>query len=156
MCGEDGAMHADSIACSRVLARFVIRRRSMSIAASFFARDARALRSTFLAGSFFAISAVASAQSTYFTAAATGSQETPANTSTAVGGGCLVLDQTAHRLSYSFAFSGLSSAETAAHIHCCAPPGQSAGVLFPLPLGSPISGSFATTPSQETSILANL
>lgn len=129
----------------------------MFTAAHIFARNARALRSTFLLGSFLAIGgAVASAQSTYFAVTMTGAQETPPNASTGTGGGCLVLDQTAHRLMYNLSFSGLSSAENAAHIHCCAAPGSAGGILFPLPLGTPISGFFPTTPSQEANFLNNL
>jgi hypothetical protein len=120
-------------------------------------RNARALRSMLLAGSFLVAGAsFASAQSTYFALTLSGASEVPPNTSTATGGGCLVLDQTAHKLFYSISFSGLAAAQTDAHIHCCAPAGMSAGVMFPLPLGSPISGFFSTTPTQENNILNGL
>jgi hypothetical protein len=120
-------------------------------------RNLRRLRSFLLAGSFLAIGSVlASAQSTYFLVTMTGAQETPPNASAATGGGCIVLDQTAHKLHYNLSFSGLSAAESDAHIHCCAVAGQAGGVLFPLPLGTPISGVFTTTPAQETNILNGL
>jgi len=120
-------------------------------------RQARAARSFLLAASFVAFgSALASAQSTYFALTLSGAAETPPNTSTATGGGCLVLDQAAHKLHYSISFTGLTAPQSDAHIHCCAPAGTAAGVLFPLPLGTPITGVFTTTPAQETNLLNGL
>lgn len=78
-----------------------------------------------------------------------GAQEVPPNASPATGSGFMILDQTAHTLFYSLSFSGLVAPQTDAHIHGFAPPATSAGVPFPLPLGSPISGSFATNATQE-------
>lgn len=48
----------------------------------------------------------------------------------------------------SLSFSGLTSPQTAAHIHGLAPPGQNAPVVFPLPLGQVNNLSFTITPEQ--------
>jgi len=64
------------------------------------------------------------------------------------GSATLVLDDVANTLDVSLTFSGLLSATTNAHIHCCAPPGMSAGVIIPFvppfPLGG-TSGSMTNT-----------
>jgi len=86
-----------------------------------------------------------------------GAQETPANASPGTGSGTFVLDTTAHTLSYNVTFSGLSLAETAAHIHCCAPPGTAAGVKWPLPLGSPKIGTIiGLLAADEANVQAGL
>jgi uncharacterized repeat protein (TIGR01451 family) len=71
-----------------------------------------------------------------FTANLNSAQETPPNNSTATGTATLLLsadEKTAH---VSLNFAGLSSAETAAHIHGPAAPGVMGNILFPLPNGS--------------------
>ena len=85
----------------------------------------------------------------WFVADLTGAQEVPPNLSTATGRAVLVYDDVTKVLSYEVTFSGLSSAETAAHIHGPAPPGISAAVLFALPPGSPKVGSVLLNPTQE-------
>jgi hypothetical protein len=45
----------------------------------------------------------------------------------------VVLDTTAQTLEINVTFSGLKSADTAAHIHCCAPLGTNAGVATTVP-----------------------
>lgn len=96
------------------------------------------------------------AQQIYLTATIDAGQETPPNSSTATGSACLVLDTAAHTLTYTIEFSGLSSAETLAHIHGFAAPGATAPPLFNLALGSPITGSETTTTTEEQSIIAGL
>ena len=59
------------------------------------------------------------------------------------GCGRFVIDTAANTLGYSIAFSGLSAAETAAHIHGAAPPGVNAGVKFGLGVGNPKTGVWA-------------
>jgi hypothetical protein len=71
-----------------------------------------------------------------FTATLNGSQETPPNNSTAAGTATLLLSPDEKTALVSLNFNGLSSAETAAHIHGPAPPGTAGAVLFPLPNGS--------------------
>lgn len=78
------------------------------------------------------------------------SQEVPLNASPAKGSANLSYDTFSRILSYNISFSGLSGAEIAAHIHGPALAGVNAGVLFPLPLGSPVAGTVGPlTPTQE-------
>jgi CHRD domain len=61
-----------------------------------------------------------------------------------------VLDTTAQSLLINATFSGLTSTDTAAHIHCCAPLGINAGVATTVPsfAGFPLgvtAGSFSAT-----------
>ena len=54
-----------------------------------------------------------------------GPAENPANGSTATGHAVVTIDVIAHTLRVEVVFAGLSSGNTAAHIHCCiAPPGN--------------------------------
>ena len=71
------------------------------------------------------------------------------------GSATLVLDDVANTLDVSLTFSGLLAATTNAHIHCCAPPGMSAGVIIPFvppfPLGvtsGSMMNTFAITAAQ--------
>jgi hypothetical protein len=91
-----------------------------------------------------------------YTATINGLQETPPNGSPATGSATLSLDG-AKILSFNIAYSGLTGTETAAHIHCCAPPGTAAGVLFGLPAGNPKIGSIGPlTATQEANLNAGL
>jgi hypothetical protein len=85
------------------------------------------------------IAGAASAQD--FKADLDGIQEVPPNSSPGTGRACFSLDPVTLELSYDISFSGLIGVETAAHIHGPAPVGQNAGVVFPLPLGSPKLGT---------------
>jgi hypothetical protein len=76
--------------------------------------------------------------------------------STAAGIGLLALDIATDRLGYDFRFAGLTSAETAAHIHGFAPPGANAGVLLPLLAGSPKLGVWNYPAADEGNILNGL
>ena len=71
-----------------------------------------------------------------FTANLNSAQETPPNNSTATGTATLLLSPDEKTARVSLNFTGLSSAETAAHIHGPAAPGVVGNVLFPLPNGS--------------------
>lgn len=62
-----------------------------------------------------------------------GASEIPPTASTATGEATVVLDPTAQTLQLNVSFSGLSSPDIAAHIHCCAPPGTNAGVATTVP-----------------------
>jgi glucose/arabinose dehydrogenase len=70
-----------------------------------------------------------------FAATLNGSQETPPNSSTAVGRAALVLSPDEKSARLSLVFNGLSSTQTDAHVHGPAPPGVSASPVVPLPLG---------------------
>ncbi|MGI8905345.1 MAG: CHRD domain-containing protein [Candidatus Sumerlaeaceae bacterium] len=83
-----------------------------------------------------------------------GVQETPATTSTAVGTARFTVDVPGSKLYYFLDFAGLSTTETAAHIHGPADPGTSASAVFGLALGTPKSGNVTLTPTQLSDILA--
>jgi hypothetical protein len=100
------------------------------------------------------LAGTASAQN--FTATIDALQETPPNASPATGSATLVLNTAANTLSYNIVYSGLTAAETAAHIHGFAAPGVPAGVLHPLPAANPKIGVWNYMEAQEASILAGL
>lgn len=70
-----------------------------------------------------------------FVATLTGAQEVPPNSSTATGTATVLLSPDEKTARVAVRFSGLSSAQTDAHIHGPAPAGVSGAVVFPLPLG---------------------
>ena len=59
--------------------------------------------------------------------------EVPANNSPGTGLATIILDPMAQTLQVNATFSGLTSNDVAAHIHCCAPLGTNAGVATTLP-----------------------
>src|SRR5437660_546864 len=89
-----------------------------------------------------------------FQAVLTGSQENPANASTATGFGTVVLSADQTTITVNESWSGLSAPATASHIHGPAAPGVNATVLFPFsPVPNATSGSiaekvFSITPTQ--------
>lgn len=85
-----------------------------------------------------------------------GANETPPVATTATGRGDYTVNTFSHTIKYNISFSGLSSAEILAHIHGPAAIGSAGPIMFSLPLGSPISGSFATTAAQEGTLLGSL
>ncbi len=82
-----------------------------------------------------------------------GGQEVPAVATGATGFALFNIDPVANNLSYYINYGGLGSAETAAHFHGTALPGTNAGVLFPLPAGSPKVGTWNYPEAQEQNIL---
>jgi hypothetical protein len=84
----------------------------------------------------------------------TGDQEVPPNASTAVGSARFEVDTCANTLRYRIAYSCLTSAETAAHIHGPAGPGVNAGVVHPLPAGNPKVGVWNYPEAAEADILS--
>jgi len=95
----------------------------------------------------------ASAQLAYYSVIDGSQDGTP---STATGTGLYVIDTAANTLDYTITFSGLTSAETAAHFHGPAPPGTPAGIAFPLGTGSPKVGTWNYEEGREADILAGL
>ena len=79
-----------------------------------------------------------------FVASMNGASETPPNNSPASGNALVTLS--GNTLTVFETFSGLTAPATAAHIHCCAPPGVAAPVVVPF-TGFPnaTSGSFTET-----------
>jgi hypothetical protein len=101
------------------------------------------------------VAGAASAQD--FKADIDATQEVPSNNSPGSGTGCFTLDPITLELSFDISFSGLTGVETAAHIHGPALPGQNAGVVFPLPLGSPKLGTVGPlTAAQVTDLTDGL
>ena len=60
-------------------------------------------------------------------------ENNPADTSTATGLATIILDPAAQTIQINATFSGLTSNDVAAHIHCCMPFGTNAGVATTLP-----------------------
>ncbi len=85
-----------------------------------------------------------------------GAQETPPNGSTGTGTGLFLIDTATNTLFYYIAYSGLGSAELAAHIHGYAPAGVPGGVEHVLPLGTPKIGAWNYAEPDEADILAGL
>ena len=56
-----------------------------------------------------------------YTAALSGPNESPANTSPGTGFATVIFDSVAHTLAVTVDFSGLEGTTTASHIHCCTP-----------------------------------
>ena len=83
-----------------------------------------------------------------FVATLNGAQEVPPTNSTATGTATLMLtpEETSARVSLNF--SGLSSPQTAAHIHGPGAPGVTAPILFPLPDGQVTDFQIALIPDQ--------
>jgi len=95
-----------------------------------------------------AIYEIKSKPSTIFYANLNGAQEVPPTNSTATGAATLVLSPDETTATLSLNFSGLSSAQTDAHIHGPAQVGVTAGVLFPLPAGQINDFRINLTPAQ--------
>lgn len=78
-----------------------------------------------------------------------GANEVPPVASPGTGLAAVVLDPTAQTIQINATFSGLTSTDNAAHIHCCAPLGTNAGVATTVPAfpGFPLgvtSGSYSS------------
>ena len=85
-----------------------------------------------------------------------GAQEVPASGSPATGTIRMLVDTSSNTLTYQITVTGLTGVESAAHIHGPAAPGVNAGVLYPLPLGSPKVGTINYLESEEAAILSGL
>jgi hypothetical protein len=94
-----------------------------------------------------------------FVANLNGAQEPSA--STATGFGTVLLNDAQTSITVDESWTGLiGGPATVSHIHCCAPPGSNAGVLFPFSgvpnatAGAIPEQTFSITPSQVTALLA--
>lgn len=84
-----------------------------------------------------------------FVGSLAGANEVPTVASPGTGSATVVLDSTAQTIRVNATFSGLTSNDVAAHIHCCAPLGTNAGVATTVPAfpGFPLgvtSGSYSS------------
>ncbi|MEO7971238.1 MAG: PQQ-dependent sugar dehydrogenase, partial [bacterium] len=87
-------------------------------------------------------------QPALYVAQLNGAQEVPPNNSTANGTATLLLNPDEKTARVSLNFSGLSSAETVAHVHGPGAAGVIAPVLFPLPQGEFSDFEITLTPSD--------
>jgi CHRD domain-containing protein/flagellar hook capping protein FlgD len=83
-------------------------------------------------------------------------QETPPLPVGPLGAGRFVIDTDANTVTYRIVFSGLTSAESQAHIHGFVGPGTPGGVLVALPAGNPKVGVWNYAEGDEANILAGL
>jgi uncharacterized repeat protein (TIGR01451 family) len=83
-----------------------------------------------------AVYEISGKQPALFVANLNGAQETPPNNSTATGTATVLLSPDEQTARVSLNFSGLTSAQTNAHIHGPAAPGVAGNILFPLPNGN--------------------
>ncbi|HEX6730483.1 MAG TPA: CHRD domain-containing protein, partial [Pyrinomonadaceae bacterium] len=95
-----------------------------------------------------AVYEIKSKQSTLFVASLDGAQEVPPTNSTGTGTATLLLSPDEKTARVSLNFSGLTSTQTAAHIHGPAPVGVSGPVLFPLPNGQVTDFEISLGPGQ--------
>ncbi|MCB9852541.1 MAG: CHRD domain-containing protein [Phycisphaerales bacterium] len=89
-------------------------------------------------------------------ATATHTPTPPAAPATGGGSGSFFLDHGTGVLSYNFSFSGISSAETIAHIHGPAAPGVNGPVVYSLPAGSTKIGSIVLTDPGSYPVAAQI
>ncbi|HBB97153.1 MAG TPA: hypothetical protein DC054_17385 [Blastocatellia bacterium] len=99
-----------------------------------------------------AVYEISGKQPTLFVANLTAAQETPATNSTGAGTATILLspDETTARVSLNF--SGLTSAQTDAHIHGPAAPGVIGPILFPLPNGNVSDFLISLTPTDVSNL----
>ena len=97
----------------------------------------------------------ASAQRT-FHATLDGAQEVPPNASPATGTGTVTLNAAETQITVSLNFTGLTGAQTDAHIHGPAARGASASPMIGLPTGTITNQIFAISPTQVTALKAGL
>ena len=84
-----------------------------------------------------------SASAQNYVAHLSGANEVPPRATPATGLACFTLEDDGVYifLNYELSFSGLTAAQTGAHIHGPAAVGVNAGILFPFPLGTPVFGT---------------
>lgn len=85
-----------------------------------------------------------------------GAAEVPPNASPGTGTGAFTLNAAETNLSVSVSFSGLTSAQTAGHIHGAAPPGVNAGVVFGFPNLGAVNTNWAIPAAHVTNLKAGL
>jgi len=102
----------------------------------------------------------ATSKAEIFTAYLTGAQEVPAVATTATGYARIVVNESTGALTYTVVFNGLSSTQTASHIHAPAAIGASVGVAINFGAvggtSGTISGTTTITPTQLAQLRAHL
>lgn len=95
------------------------------------------------------------AQLVTFSATLTGSQETPPNSSPAMGWATATLDTSTYAFDVDLTFAGLVATQTGAHLHR-APVGVAGPIVLPLPLGTDVHVSTTLTAQNAADLLAGL
>ncbi|MBS1792731.1 MAG: CHRD domain-containing protein [Acidobacteria bacterium] len=117
------------------------------------------LRKLFVTGGLVLLVAIAG-RAEIFTANLTGAQEVPGVATTATGYARIVVNEGAGTLTFRVVFSGLSSNQTASHIHAPAAIGASAGVAINFGAvggtSGTITGSTTITPTQLAQLRQHL
>jgi len=102
----------------------------------------------------------ATSKAEIFTAYLSGAQEVPAVATTATGYARIVVNESAGTLTYTVVFNGLSSNQTASHIHAPAAIGATTGVAINFPAvggtSGTLTGSTSITPTQLAQLRAHL
>ena len=83
-------------------------------------------------------------------------QEVPSNNSGATGNGTVTLNAAETQITVNLSFTGLSSAQSAAHIHGAAHVGVNAPILFGLNTGTVTNATFSVTPTQAAQLKKGL
>ncbi len=96
--------------------------------------------------------ASAHAATEIYSATLSGANEVPPNDSTATGTATISVDTETLAAEWTLEFSGLTAPQTGAHFHN-APAGSNGGVVFGLPLGSPVDGTWDMS-QEEYDLLA--
>jgi len=91
-----------------------------------------------------------------FVAQLNGAQETPSNNSTATGVGTVLLSSDEMSAQVNLSFNGLSSTQTAAHIHGPAHVEFPGEIVFPLSTGTVNNQTINLTPTQVAQLKAGL
>jgi len=99
-----------------------------------------------------AVYEISGKQPTLFVANLNAAQETPPNSSTGSGTATLLLSPDEKTARVSLNFSGLTSAQTDAHIHGPGAAGVIAPILFPLPTGNLSDVLISLTPTDVTNL----
>jgi aldose sugar dehydrogenase len=99
-----------------------------------------------------AVYEISGKQPTLFVASLTGPQETPPNNSTGSGTATLLLSPDESSARVSLNFSGLTSAQTDAHIHGPAAAGVIGPILFPVPTGNVSDFLISLTPADVSNL----
>jgi len=106
-----------------------------------------------LALSILLVAGLAAADTEIYTAVLSGANEVPPNGSPATGTAMLSVDTETLMATWDVMFSGLTADQTGAHFHN-APAGANGGVVFGLPLGSPINGTWEMSQAHYDELAA--
>ena len=79
------------------------------------------------------LTSAAQASIVTYTATLSGTNEVPPTTSTGTGFAVFTIDNVLNTMNINVSFSGLTTPDTAAHIHCCVAPGGNTGVATTMP-----------------------